>query len=102
MAKESDFQKKLKDEIKRRFPGCYVLKNDPSCVQGIPDLLILYTDRWAMLEVKKDEKAYKKSLKDKPNQAIHVNRLNVMSFASFIFPENKEEVLDAMARSFEA
>lgn len=101
MAKESDFQKKLKDEIRKRFPGCYVLKNDPTCVQGIPDLLILYTNRWAMLEVKKDEKAYKKSLKENKNQQIHVDRLNHMSFASYIFPENKEDVLNAMARSFE-
>lgn len=96
MATESKFQKGLKKEIKARFPGCYILKNDPTMLQGIPDLTILYNDKWAMLEVKKDQKA-----KHRPNQDKHVERLNEMSFASFIFPENKEEVLDAMARSFE-
>ena len=99
MPRESTFQRKLKAEIKERFPGCYILKNDPNCIQGIPDLLVLYKDKWAMLEVKKDANEHIK--KPRPNQDVHVERLNNMSFASFIFPENKEDVLSAMARSFE-
>jgi hypothetical protein len=100
MASESDFQKKLKKEISERFPGCYILKNDPTMIQGIPDLTILYNDRWAMLEVKQSEKARRKSSTTIKQQETHVARLNNMSFAAFIFPENKEDVLDAMERSF--
>ena len=33
-------------ELKKRFPGCIVLKNDPDYKQGVPDLLILYTNKW--------------------------------------------------------
>ena len=94
---ESNFQSRLKSEIKERFPGCYIFKTDPTGMQGIPDLCILYKDKWAMLEVKAHKRA-----KHRPNQDYRVNELNEMGFASFIFPENKEEVLDAMARSFKA
>ena len=99
---ESNFQAKLKKEIKDRFPGCYILKNDPTFIQGVPDLTILYEDKWAMLEVKKDEAALKRSLKKNPNQKIHVDRLNQMSYAAFIYPENKEEILHEMERSFKS
>ena len=53
MAKESAFQKGLINDLKKRFPGCMVLKNDPNYIQGIPDLLVLYEGRWAALECKK-------------------------------------------------
>ena len=49
--KESGFQRKLIQEIRNRFPGCAVLKNDPTYIQGFPDILVLYEDRWAALEV---------------------------------------------------
>lgn len=92
---ESKFQAKLIKEIIKRFPGCIVLKNDPNYKQGIPDLLILYKKRWAMLECKKsaDEPF-------RPNQEYYLKKLSYMSFASVIFPENKEEVLNEMERSF--
>ena len=99
---ESNFQSKLKKEISDRFPGCYILKNDPTMIQGIPDLLILYKDRWALLEVKKDKAALRSSLKRNPKQQYYVDRLNEMSYAAFIYPENKEEILDELERSFKA
>lgn len=92
---ESEYQKRLKKKIKSRYPGCYILKNDPGCIQGIPDLLILYGNNWAMLEVKKNATA-----KHQPNQDIHVERLNNMSYAAFIFPENEEEILNELDRKF--
>ena len=91
---ERDFQKDLIKEIKERFPGCIVLKNDPRYIQGIPDLTILYKDRWAMLECKNCKKA-----KHRPNQDLRIEKLNEMSFSSFVYPENKEVVLDEMERS---
>lgn len=92
MAKrESIFQAGLIKEIKNRLPGCYVLKNDAGYLQGVPDLLVLYEDKWATLECKRSEHE-----KHRPNQDYHVQQMNEMSFSSFIFPENKEEVLDEM------
>ena len=97
--KESDFQSRLKKKIKKRFPGCIILKNDPTCVQGIPDLLILYKDRWAALECKVKEDAAKSP---RPNQPYYVNKMNEMSYASFVYPENEEEILNEVQRSFES
>ena len=91
---ERDFQSKLIKELKTRFPGAIVIKNDPDYIQGIPDLLILYKNKWASLEVKNSEKA-----KHRPNQDYYVKMMNEMSFSSFIFPENKEDVLDDLERS---
>lgn len=93
--KESDFQKKLKDEIRARFPGCFILKNDPTGIQGIPDLTVLYKNKWATLEVKRS-----RTEPHQPNQDHYVELMNDMSYSSFIFPENKEEVLNEMERSF--
>lgn len=78
-------------EIKERLPGSIVLKNDSGYIQGIPDLTVFYGERWAALEGKKE-----KNSPCQPNQEYYVNMMNAMSFASFIYPENKEEVLDEL------
>lgn len=85
---ERDFQSKLIKELKVLFKGCVIIKNDPNYIQGIPDLLILYNDRWAALEVKNSRTAH-----HQPNQEYYVEMMNRMSFAAFIYPENKEDVL---------
>lgn len=95
--KESKFQADLKKELKSRFPGCIVTKLDSSDIQGIPDLLVLYKDKWACLENKRDSRASKR-----PNQEYYVNKMNEMSFARFIYPENREEVLDELSKAFES
>lgn len=95
MAKERDFQAKLIKEIKERFNGCIVLKNDPNYIQGFPDLTILYKDKWAVLECKREGNASKQA-----NQEYYVNTLNRMSYSSFICPENKERVLNELQQSF--
>lgn len=91
---ERDFQAKLIKEIKNEFPGCMVMKTDPTYIQGLPDLLILHNDKWAALEVKRSAKASKR-----PNQDYYVDKMNDMSFASFIYPENKEDVLDELRKT---
>lgn len=93
---ERQFQAKLIKEIKDRFEGCVVLKTDPNYIQGFPDLLILHKNRWAALEVKRN-----KGSVQQPNQEWYVNSLNGMSFASFVHPENKEEVLNELQQAFE-
>lgn len=92
---ERDFQRELISEIKERLPGCLVMKTDPNYIQGIPDLLVLFGKRWAMLEVKKSENAV-----HQPNQDYYVEHLNEMSFSRFINPINKEEVLNDLEQAF--
>lgn len=94
---ENKFQAKLVKELKERFPNCIVMKNDASYIQGIPDLLVLYNDKWASLECKKTADA-----KKQPNQEYYVGRMNEMSFSRFICPENKEEVLNELQSTFES
>ena len=93
--RESKFQSSLIKEIKKRFDGCIVLKNDATYIQGIPDLLILWGDRWASLECKQFAGARKQ-----PNQEYYVGLMDEMSFSRFIFPENKEEVLRELQKTF--
>lgn len=90
---ESGFQDKLIGELKKIFPGCMTFKMDQ--VQGIPDLLILYKDKWGALEVKRSA-----TTKHRPNQNYYVGKMNEMSFSRFIFPENKDEVLRELKEIF--
>ena len=94
---ESKFQASLIKEIKKELPGCVVMKNDSSYIQGIPDLLILHKDRWAALEVKQSAKA-----KHQPNQDYYVEKMDGMSYASFIYPENREEILNGLFQTLRA
>lgn len=90
---ESGFQDNLMKELKERFPGCMTFKMDQ--FQGVPDVLVLYKDRWATLECKKSANA-----KRQPNQDYYVGMMDEMSFSRFIYPENKEEVLDELQQAF--
>lgn len=93
--KESDFQNSLIKELKERFVGAIVTKLDSSHIQGLPDLLVLYQDKWASLECKRSANA-----SHRPNQDYYVKKMDEMSFSRFISPENKEEVLNEMAETF--
>lgn len=92
---ESLWKSELIKKIETMFPGAYVLKNDPSSYQGIPDITILWKDKWATLETKRSSIA-----KKQPNQEHYVNDMNKLSFSAFIYPENEREVLDELKRSF--
>lgn len=92
---ESSFQSGLIVELKARFPGCIVMKTDANYIQGMPDLLVLYNNKWASLECKKSAKA-----KRQPNQEYYVNKMNDMSFSRFICPENKEDILNELQQAF--
>lgn len=97
MSLESDFQAGLIKEIKERLPGCFVIKNDEQYIQGIPDLTILYRQRWAILEVKR--RFPMSSREYQPNQEYYLDLLDEMGCAAMICPENKEEVLAYVQRS---
>lgn len=100
--KESDFQKRLIKELTERYDGCIVMKNDANHIQGIPDLTVLYKNHWAALECKKDEKACIKSQRDQMNQKIYVDKMDVMSYAKYIYPENKNDILHELDEFFES
>ena len=95
---ESAFQRKTKEEIKRRFPGCVIKRNDPHDIQGFPDITVFYRCKYAHLEFKQ-----RKNAKHQPNQDYYVDLFNKMGgFAAFIYPENKEDILIEMREYFNA
>lgn len=89
---ESKFQKDFIDEAKVRYPGCIALKNDSSYIQGFPDWTLLYKDKWAVLEMKRERGARKQ-----PNQEYYVDKLNASGgFSRFVYPENRDEVFEEL------
>ena len=74
-----------------------VMNLDSSYIQGIPDLLVLYGNKWASLECKRNAVASKR-----PNQEHYVKLMDKMSFSRFICPENKEEVLNELQQTFKS
>lgn len=92
---ESQYQSKLIKKLKNMFPGCEIIKGNASYQQGLPDLLILWNNYWAILEVKASVKA-----NVRPNQNYYIQRLGKMSFAAYIYPENEKEVLRALQQAF--
>lgn len=92
---ESKYQADLKKRILQMFPGSVVLKNDPSQIQGFPDLSIFCGERWAVLEVKRSVNE-----RHQPNQDHWVDYMNSMSYGSFISPETEEGVLYELQQTF--
>lgn len=93
---ERDYQIEVLSKVQDILPGCMILKNDSSYMQGIPDWLILYEDRWATLEIKRSAKA-----PFRPNQEYYINLHRKMSFSAAIYPENEEEVLRGLQQSLQ-
>lgn len=95
MKKESVFQSNLIKKIKSMFPGCIVMKNDSGYIQGVPDLTVLYGKHWAALECKRSADSSRR-----PNQNYYISKMNEMSYAKFVSPENEQEVLDGLQATF--
>lgn len=95
--RESQFQAQLIKKLNKMLPGIIILKNDPNYIQGIPDLILLYKDRWAALEVKRGAIA-----SVRPNQAHYIRTMHAMSYAAFIYPENESEILSEVQQSLTA
>lgn len=92
---ENRFKTKLVKELEEIFEGCIIIHMDPNEIQGIPDLLILYKNKWAALEGKKHARA-----SVRPNQEYYVGLMNKMAFSRFIYPENKDDVIDELCLYF--
>jgi hypothetical protein len=95
--RESQYQAKIIKKLKKMFPGCEIFKMDAGYQQGIPDLLILWDDYWASLEVKLSAAS-----DIQPNQDYYIRKLDEMSFAAYIYPENEKEVLSALQQAFKS
>lgn len=95
MKKESKFQAELIKDLKKIYPESVILKTDPNYIQGLPDLLILNNNKWAALECKRSNNAH-----IQPNQYYYISKMSKMSYASFVYPENKEEVLHGLQQTF--
>lgn len=93
--KETKFERELMKDLEELLPGCYIFKLDPTQYYGIPDRLILWQQHWIALECKESEDA-----EVQPNQPWHVEVMNNMSFAAFVYPENRKEILDAICSTF--
>lgn len=93
--RENKYQSELIKKISTLFPQAMVLKNDPNYIQGVPDLLVLCDERWAMLEVKASAKA-----SHRPNQEYYIEKLEYMGFARFVYPENEKEVIRDLNQYF--
>ena len=91
---EAKYQAGLIKRLKEKFPGIIILKNDPTYCLGIPDLLLLRLHRWAMLECKRSKNA-----PHRPNQDYYIEKLNAMSYAAFIYPENEEAIMHELERA---
>jgi len=96
MLLESQYQKQLIQKIKDQYPGAVVLKNDSSYIQGIPDWLVLHGPHWAALEIKRSAKA-----RHQPNQPHYIRKLDRMSFAAFVYPENEGEILNEIHKTLQ-
>jgi hypothetical protein len=92
---ENRYQAKVIKKLKTLFPGAIVLKNDANYMQGIPDILVLFGFRWAVLECKDSSTS-----PERPNQAYYIAKCNEMSFGAFIYPENEMEVLHGLQLAF--
>ena len=94
---ESDFQKQLRKDLEKIFPGCITKKMEPDDPQGFPDLAVWWGKHYAILECKRSVSSPKR-----PNQDYYVNLFNEWSFSAFVYPENKEGVLHAMERAWKS
>ena len=94
---ENTFQRKVIQRLKVEFPECVVMKQDAGYKQGIPDLVIFFHDKYAMLECKKSESA-----SHRPQQDYYISKFNEWAYASFVYPENVDQVFGELKEVFAA
>ncbi len=86
----------LKPRLELEFPGIHILKQDPaSNFNGLLDYILLYGDRWAMLEAKRGRGAAQQS-----HQEYYIRVFDELSFAAFVNPTNLDEVIHDLQSAF--
>lgn len=94
---ESKYQTHVLARIAELLPGSTALKNDSAYQQGIPDWTIFHGPKYALLEIKPSAKSRRQ-----PNQEYFIEKFSAIGFAAFIYPENEQEVLDALQEALAA
>lgn len=96
MKRESKFKSDLYKEIRERFPGAEVVVNDPGYIQGFPDATVyLPNGKYFLLEGKRECKSSRQ-----PNQGYYVEQSPLCKNARFVYPENKEEIMEELERRY--
>ena len=80
---EARFQDGLHKRLYAMFPGCKIFKMDQH--QGIPDLLVLWRDKWALLECKAWTKAHKQPIGSRQRKKEKKKQSTVKSLGSRIY-----------------
>lgn len=93
--RESKFEQDFCKKLKELHPHIQILKNDSSYRQGIPDRIVLFRDKYAMLEFKRSQNAT-----HRPNQDWYVEFFNKDAYAAFVYPENGEDQLSNLKSYF--
>ena len=95
---EGNVQDAVKKRILKEFPGAHVCKTDPNLWgwQGVPDLLIIYKDKWAFLEMKRHKDAARQA-----NQDYWVRTLDKQGCAAFCYPEVREQAFKKLHEYFD-
>lgn len=96
MAAEGALQKKIIKWLKEN--GAYVIKTkpQPGTPVGCPDVIALYLDQWAALEVKKAANA-----KDQPGQKATQAFLRKNNYFVYrVHPDNWPEIKQELADKF--
>ena len=96
---ESEFRKAFLEEVQNRIDplnkGFLFFLNASNAFRSFPDIVILGSHKWAALEFKKSKRA-----SHQPNQEYYINKLNEIGYASFVYPENAEEILNDLEELF--
>ena len=91
---ESEFKAWFKNEIRESIP--HVKMYEPKThTRSAPDLIILGTGEWVVIEFKRAKDADRQ-----PNQDYIMDVLGGMGHAYFAHPDNAEEVLNGLERLF--
>lgn len=92
---EGAFKRKIRKQVEAMIPGTVTVITDPTMCQGIPDrIFLLPNGRWAAVEAKISADA-----NHQPNQDYWIEKLSEHGYASFVYPENLEDVLNDIQRA---
>ena len=92
------FEKKFKERLEKEFgisKNRDIIKMNPLQCQGASDLIILVGDKNARVEVKAS-----KDSSHRPNQDLYIDMYKQQTYASFVYPENEEQVISELHAHF--
>lgn len=96
MKLESTFEKEFCKALRQTLGERYTYTFKLTAAKGIPDRLILYKDKYALLEFKQYKNA-----KKQPGQETWVGHFDNLAYAAIVYPENAEKVMQDILNYFE-